>query len=260
MPFFKKLDYDRAAGLYDLLDGSGLPYEEAARKIATVFQKHNVHTLLDMACGTGNFTIPLYRQGYQILGVDFHKGMLTEARRKALATHARIPFRQGDMCRDYFGQFDGITCMFNAIGHLTPREFNDALWQFNLQLRKKGILVFDIFNFSWLRDHFTYTTFMDQAGKSVGAWFVRFNHNALDERSKVMRVHQHTFVQQNRLLSHYKEEWDMQTYELRELETLLHLNGFDVLHVWGDYSTKKGFEEFKNDKSRSITLVAQKNG
>ena len=39
-------------------------------------------TIIDLACGTGRVTIPLAKNGYKLIGVDIHKGMLNEARKK----------------------------------------------------------------------------------------------------------------------------------------------------------------------------------
>ncbi|MFB7642836.1 class I SAM-dependent methyltransferase, partial [Peribacillus butanolivorans] len=38
--------------------------------------------IIDLACGTGRATIPLASKGYKLIGVDIHKGMLDEAKRK----------------------------------------------------------------------------------------------------------------------------------------------------------------------------------
>ncbi len=40
-------------------------------------------TIIDVACGTGRITIPLAKKGYKLIGVDIHKGMLEEAKRKS---------------------------------------------------------------------------------------------------------------------------------------------------------------------------------
>lgn len=38
--------------------------------------------ILDIACGTGRVTIPFIENGYQMIGVDIHEGMLAEAKKK----------------------------------------------------------------------------------------------------------------------------------------------------------------------------------
>src|SRR5690606_11904733 len=39
--------------------------------------------LIDLACGTGRATIPLAKQGYRLVGVDIHEGMLEKAKQKS---------------------------------------------------------------------------------------------------------------------------------------------------------------------------------
>lgn len=39
--------------------------------------------IIDLACGTGRLTIPMAKSGYQLIGVDIHRGMLNEAIKKA---------------------------------------------------------------------------------------------------------------------------------------------------------------------------------
>jgi len=73
---------------------------------------------VDIACGTGNYTIALRERGLCMVGVDSSPEMLAEARAKApnvawhLADAAQLPFRDGSQ--------DGATCVL-AIHHMADR-------------------------------------------------------------------------------------------------------------------------------------------
>ncbi len=53
--------------------------------------------VLDLGCGTGNFSIKLAEKGCQVLGVDISQEMLAIAREKAEAKGLAIDFRQMDL-------------------------------------------------------------------------------------------------------------------------------------------------------------------
>ena len=66
-------------------------------------------TLLEFGCGTGNFTLPLARQGYQITGVDLSEEMINQAKQKAQKEQLSVTFEVEDIC-DYQAQqeVDGV--------------------------------------------------------------------------------------------------------------------------------------------------------
>ena len=64
-----------------------------------VFHKLFNHTdrLLDLGCGAGRIALALCAEGYKdIIGIDYSKAMIAEARRVARARCLQVPFRVGD--------------------------------------------------------------------------------------------------------------------------------------------------------------------
>ena len=88
----------------------------ACRKVA----KHQPHTLLDVATGTGDFAIQLYKKlkPLKIVGLDLSEGMLEVARKKVAQKHLeeQISFEQGDCLHMRFGDaaFDAVTVAFGV--------------------------------------------------------------------------------------------------------------------------------------------------
>ena len=73
--------------------------------------------VLDIACGTGNVTIPLARRGAVVTGVDIAPNLLVQARERAAAEGLTIRFDEGDAeALPYAaGAFDVVTTMFGAM-------------------------------------------------------------------------------------------------------------------------------------------------
>ena len=78
--------------------------------------------ILEVACGTGRFTVMLADRGADIVGMDISEAMLEQGRRKAAATgvEGELSFMQGDAGRLPFpdDHFDAVFAM--RFFHLAP--------------------------------------------------------------------------------------------------------------------------------------------
>jgi ubiquinone/menaquinone biosynthesis C-methylase UbiE len=78
--------------------------------------------ILEVACGTGRFTVMLADRGADIVGMDISEAMLEQGRRKAAATgvEGELSFMQGDAGRIPFpdDHFDAVFAM--RFFHLAP--------------------------------------------------------------------------------------------------------------------------------------------
>jgi SAM-dependent methyltransferase len=74
--------------------------------------------LLDVACGAGRYTIPLFHAGYAMTGVDLSDDFLSVARQR----EPRIDWHRGDVrALPWRERFDGALCFGNSFGYF-PRE------------------------------------------------------------------------------------------------------------------------------------------
>jgi SAM-dependent methyltransferase len=73
--------------------------------------------VLDVACGTGNTTIPLARKGAKMTGVDIAPNLLEQARARAAAENLDIRFDEGDaeQLPHDDASFDAVVSMFGAM-------------------------------------------------------------------------------------------------------------------------------------------------
>ena len=134
--------YDHPA-LYDELFpvGEHLPYYMGLAQQAS-------GSVLELACGSGQITVPIASAGLPISGLDLSQPLLDAARKRAAAANVSIDFVLGDMCNFDLGRkFALIFIARNSLLHLHSTE--DLLAAFGAirrHLARGGIFAFDIFN------------------------------------------------------------------------------------------------------------------
>jgi SAM-dependent methyltransferase len=134
--------YDHPALFDELLPvGAHLPhYVELSRQTSG--------GVLELACGTGQLTVPVASAELPIVGIDTSAPMLNAAKERAAAAKVSVEFLLGDMRNFDLGrQFGLIFIARNSLLHLHSTE--DILAAFAMvrrHLAPEGIFAFDIFN------------------------------------------------------------------------------------------------------------------
>lgn len=114
------------------------------------FRAAGAVSILDLACGTGVYTLELARLGYDVTGTDLEPGMIEQAKEKALAAGLTASFAVGDMREPQaLGlTFDGLFCIGNSLSHLlSENDLKKALASMRQVLRDQGTAVFQIVNY-----------------------------------------------------------------------------------------------------------------
>ena len=132
--------YDRSAEYYDAIY-SFKNYEKETAKLHELIEQHKRspgNELLDVACGTGGH-IAYLKRNYSVEGLDISSVMLRLARRK----HPDVVFYRRDMTNFRLRKdFDVVTCLFSAIGHVkTTRRLDLAVRAMAHHLKPGGVLV-----------------------------------------------------------------------------------------------------------------------
>ncbi len=129
--------------LYDVLlpVGGELPYyAELAKQVGG--------DVLELACGTGQITVPLALAGFRTTGLDISEPMLHLARERAALAGISVEHVTGDMRNFDLGrQFGLIFIARNSLLHMHSTE--DLLATFAMvrrHLSPGGLFAFDIFN------------------------------------------------------------------------------------------------------------------
>jgi len=71
---------------YDEIYATIVDYEKQTRFLEKIIRKHlgrRPRSVLDIACGTGNYTFVFAKHGYKATGIDVSEEMLRVAQRKA---------------------------------------------------------------------------------------------------------------------------------------------------------------------------------
>ena len=132
--------YDRSAEFYDAIY-SFKNYEKETARLHELIQQHKRspgNELLDVACGTGGH-IAYLKRNYSVEGLDINPLMLRLARKK----HPDVVFYRRDMTNFRLRkEFDVVTCLFSAIGHVkTRRRLDLAVRAMAQHVKPGGVLV-----------------------------------------------------------------------------------------------------------------------
>lgn len=135
--------YDRP-DLYDLI----APPDPAMERFYIEEALQGERRVLELACGSGRFTVPMALAGATVLGADLSWAMLYLARALATERGAAIEFAELDMRKFDLGgrKFDTVVIAANSILHLhTADDFTTFFRSVRRHLVPDGRLVFDAF-------------------------------------------------------------------------------------------------------------------
>ena len=138
---------------------------------------------LDVGCGTGRHLAHL-RRSFEVVGVDASSQMLRVARRRLPG----VRLVRGDMRSFRLRErFDVVSCLFGAIGHVSPeREVRAALANFARHLRPGGVaLVEPWIDPSDFRPGFVHL----MTGADRGVQLVRLSYSTRRGNHTVIRSH-----------------------------------------------------------------------
>ena len=96
---------------------------------------------LDIGCGAGRVTVPLYERGFQVVGMDYSKNMIVAAK----AINNAIDYRVGNILSTSFAdqEFDNIIFSFNGLMLLeTYEERLSATKEIRRILKRNGAFIF----------------------------------------------------------------------------------------------------------------------
>lgn len=142
------MSYEQSASVYDAIYTQMKDYRREAERLYSIVEnlrRSGGWSLLDVACGTGLHAEYL-SDWYLVEGLDISEAQLAIARKRL----PKRPFYHDDMRTFNLGrQYDVVTCLFSAIGHLTSREMPVAVANMARHLKPGGVLVIE----PWLQPH-----------------------------------------------------------------------------------------------------------
>ena len=227
--------YQAFAELYDeLMDD--VDYESWADYYTRLLSIYGVRNgkVCECACGTGGLTIPLYRRGFQMTGVDISREMLWEAAQKSRKQGIAMPFVQQDMrALNLHRPMDAVLATCDGVNYLLTEE--DLLSFFRAAhraIKPGGALIFDV-STPYKLQHVLCSGLMAEDRENITYMW----QNTWNERQRTVSLDLVFFVrekdsQYRRIEEHQKQRaWDEKTLK----ENLWHA-GFRAVSIYGDYT------------------------
>ncbi len=144
--------YDDIAADYDEMTAASARTAKAEGFLKSFLERYPIRSALDVACGTGIYTIPLARMGVEASGADLSEEMLQQARRRARQAGAAVHWILAPMqnlAERGARPVDAIFCMGNSIPHLLEdAALTAALQGFYRLLNPGGVLVLQLLNYA----------------------------------------------------------------------------------------------------------------
>lgn len=188
--------------------------------------------ICECACGTGGLSLPLYRRGFHVTGVDLSQDMLWIAAQKARQAGAGIPFVRQDMRQLHLHRpMDAVLATCDGVNYLL--EDKDVLAFFQAAraaLRPGGGLFFDVSTPYKLRHVLGNEMICEDREDVTYLWQNRFS-----EKTGLVDMHLCIFVKDKDGRYHrIDEEQKQRAHTLESLTALLYQAGFDRVMAFGN--------------------------
>lgn len=240
--------YGRFAGIYDKLMGD-VNREEWASYLLSFVKKENAQ-IVDVACGTGEFSWRFAKSGYNTIGMDISEDMLFVAAEKARKNGVAVPFVCQDM-REFslHKKVDVISCACDGVNYLQNDEDAYAFFERARSfLKRGGILMFDVSSEYKLENILSCNTFAFEEEDCAYIW-----QNMYDPVSRLVKMDV-TFFEKKENTDVYErfcETHIQRAYKQEELRALLKKAGFEKIRVYDAFTKNE-----PSEKSERLQFVA----
>lgn len=230
------VSYDQFSYIYDRLMKDA-PYDKWVQYVHKEKSRFQVsgNRLLDLACGTGELSIRLIRDGYQVTGVDLSDSMLGVTAFKAAENGVNLPLFQQDMSKlEGLPTFDFITIFCDSLNYLrSENQVKETFRGVYGHLENGGLFMFDV--------HSTYQILHGFANRSftLNEEEIAYIWHSYPGEARHSVDHELTFFVLDDMTGQYDriDEWHyQQTYPVEQYIAWLEEAGFDVLRVTADFS------------------------
>lgn len=201
-------------------------YEDFRKALTAAAEERHVRlsVIVDLACGTGNTTIPWARaRGRTVVGVDASEAML----RVALSKSRRVRWLRQDLTRLSLDvTADAATCHFDALNHvLEAADLQRVFTGTARLLRPGGLFLFDL-NTRFFLEWLSTSEKLFRAGPDVFTAYNRF-----DRESGIATLNQLWFVRQGKSYRKVLVSVRERSFEDAELRRMLRAAGLSLEEV-----------------------------
>ncbi len=246
--------YDKLAKTYDYFIDWPARIQREDPFYQHLFQESLAKSILDLGCGTGGHAMYWAEIGYNVVGVDSSKEMITYARDLAEEKEIDIEFqclRLTDFSSRIQQQFDTVVCVGNTVPHILDSFNLKRLFQESIACMKiNGIAVYHLKNFQRIlevkrRDFPAISRIVDDT-EYVFFRFYDFLENHLEFNFVVGEKHNGKWNSHSHQLKHYPWRYE-------EILPIAKEAGFTQIMSYGGFD----FSDFEPEKDEDLILVCE---
>ncbi len=243
--------YRGLANIYDYLV-AGVDFEGWIDYVEEILRKFNSqpHSVVDLACGTGNTIIPFSRRGYETYGLDISGEMIELARLKAAEENLNIRFMVGDI-RDYRleRRVDLATCFHDGLNYmLTEEDLGKVFGCVSRCLVENGMFIFDLNALSWISANSESPVVIEEPDLTI------IYETVHDREKSLWKIALTGFAREGELYRKFVEEHMERGYQPAQVEKLLKMAGMESLEVFDAFS----FEPVHSGSRRHFYVARRK--
>lgn len=237
--------YEEISKYYDYI----FPTGKAQIKFLSKFIGEPRKDVLDIACGTGGYSIELAKLGHKLTAVDLDEKMIEELKNKAVEGNLQInAFCENmlELSDNIKSQYDLAFCIGNSLVHLEGEEEIEKFFkEMKCILKEDGKLVIQIINYDRVLSQ-NITSLPNIENHEVGLEFKRiYNYN-----ENLNKVFFKTILKVDG--KEIENEIPLHPLMAEDMEKLLKKAGFNELKLYGDFKES----EFNRENSYALVVVA----
>ena len=227
--------YEGLAPIYDFVMRH-VDYVVWAGYVAALLRRHGCEPdrLLELACGTGNASFALAKEGYRLTGYDASGAMVREAREKAARQQRDLRFGVRDL-RDLsgIGPYGGAVCLYDSLNYLTSLDqVRQALTQVHGVLSEGAVFIFDV-----CTEQNSLRHFRDVRDAERGAGFSYRRHSHYDAGE---RLQHNDFDIRFDDGSRVREAHVQRIYDCGDLTAAVEAGPFELVELLDGFSLRPG--------------------
>ncbi|HPE83905.1 MAG TPA: class I SAM-dependent methyltransferase [Aequorivita sp.] len=194
-------------------------------------------TILDLACGKGRHAKYLYKQGFDVTGVDLSKESIQHAKQYE---KPGLHFEVHDMCFPYPQKFDAVFNLFTSFGYFQNEEDNlRTIQAIKQELKQGGFGVIDFLN-----SELAIKNLIPSEKKSMGN--ITFHIEKYVENGYIVKK-----IHFNDNGDDYSFTERVKALTLTDFKTYFEEAQITLLHVFGNYH----LADFNNQTSPRLILI-----
>ena len=230
--------------------------EEDAKKIISQILQ-NVHLqknarVLDLACGKGRHSLLFAKKGFNVVGVDLSRYLISQARNRLNTEYRRyrgkLRFEIKDMRNFSFAErFELVVNIFTSFGYFENDSDNEKVIKcISRSLKRNGYFVIDFLNKEQLKKKLIPYT-LDKHKDKILLQLRRITDSFVFKDIIIVKKHDSVYD-----FKKYNER--IRVYSLDNFRKMFMKYKMKLLKIFGDYDGKP----FENQKSPRLILIAQR--